>query len=143
MQQKPKGPGLPRSLEAAAVQLGAAGAALLGAGRASAASSASADAGTAQAGSLDELGLDELQARMASGEETSASITRSTWTGSPSAMAASARCWRPTRTRWPRQKRWTGSERREAARPLHGIPCCSRTTSPPRTGCTPPPARWR
>jgi amidase len=77
MQQKPKGPGLSEELSRRRLlQLGAAGAALLGAGRASAASPASPDAGTAQAGSLDELGLDELQARMASGEETSASITQ-------------------------------------------------------------------
>ena len=77
MLRKPKGPGLPEELSRRRLlQLGAAGAALLGAGRVSAASPASPDAGTTQGGSLDEVGLDELQARMASGEETSRSITQ-------------------------------------------------------------------
>ena len=77
MLRKPKGPGLPEELSRRGLlQLGAAGAALLGARRASAASPASPDAGTTQAGLLDEVGLDEPQARMASGEETSRSITQ-------------------------------------------------------------------
>ena len=77
MQRKPKGPGLSEELSRRRLlQLGAAGAALLGAGRASAAPAGSPDAGTGQGGSLDEVGLDELQARMASGEETSRSITQ-------------------------------------------------------------------
>jgi amidase len=77
MQRKPKGPVVPEELSRRQLlQLGAAGAALLGSGRVSAASAASPDAGTAPPGSLDEIGLDELQARMASGAETSRSITQ-------------------------------------------------------------------
>ena len=74
MQRKPDG--VPGELSRRRLlQLGAAGAAFLGARRASAAA-ASPDAGTGEAGSLDEVGLDELQARMASGAETSRSITQ-------------------------------------------------------------------
>jgi amidase len=77
MQRKPKGPVVAEELSRRQLlQLGVAGAALLGSERASAASPASADAGTAPPGSLDEIGLDELQARMASGAETSRSITQ-------------------------------------------------------------------
>ena len=76
MQPKPKGPVLPEEFSRRRLlQLGAAGAALLRAERVAAASSNAPDAG-ASPGSLDEVGLDELQARMASGAETSRSITQ-------------------------------------------------------------------
>ena len=74
MQRKPDG--VPGELSRRRLLLlGAAGTAFLGARRASAAAP-SPDAGTAEAGGLDEVGLDELQARMASGAETSRSITQ-------------------------------------------------------------------
>ena len=77
MQRKPKGPVLPEELSRRRLlQLGVAGAALLGSERASAASASSPDAGAAPTGSLDEIGLDEIQARMASGAETSRSVTQ-------------------------------------------------------------------
>ena len=76
MQPKPKGPVLPEEFSRRRLlQLGAAGAALLRAERVAAASSNAPDAG-ASPGSLDEVGLDEIQARMASGAETSRSITQ-------------------------------------------------------------------
>ncbi len=75
MQRKAKGPGVLEGLSRRSLlQLGVAGAALLG--RESAAAS---DGGTAEVPprtSLDESTLDALQARMASGEETSRSITQ-------------------------------------------------------------------
>src|SRR5215470_18302431 len=75
MQRKPKGP-VPEELSRRQLlQLGAAGAALLGGERVLAASSSAPDAGAP--GSLDEVGLDELRARMASGADTSRSITQS------------------------------------------------------------------
>ena len=75
MQRKPNGPGLPEELSRRRLlQLGVAGAALLGTERASAA--AAPDAGFGPGDRLDEVTLDELQARMASGEETSRSITQ-------------------------------------------------------------------
>src|SRR5262245_20597701 len=73
MQRKPKGP--EELSRRRLLQLGAAGAAFLGGERVLAASGSAPDAGTP--GSLDEVGLDELQARMASGAETSRSITQS------------------------------------------------------------------
>jgi amidase len=74
MQRKPDG--VPGELSRRRLLLlGAAGTAFLGARRASAAAP-SPDAGTGEAGPLDEVGLDELQARMASGAETSRSITQ-------------------------------------------------------------------
>ena len=77
MQRKPKGPAIPEELSRRQLlQLGAAGAALFGSERVLAASPSTPDAGTGDAASLDEIGLDELQARMASGAETSRSITQ-------------------------------------------------------------------
>ncbi len=77
MQRKADGPGVREELSRRRLlQLGVVGTALLSARGAAAASPASADAGAGEAGSLDEVGLDELQARMASGAETSRSITQ-------------------------------------------------------------------
>src|SRR5262250_2175774 len=76
MQRKSDGPAIPEKLSRRRLlHLGAAGAALLGT-PSGLASAASADGGTGEAGSLDEIGVDELQARMASGAETSRSITQ-------------------------------------------------------------------
>jgi amidase len=77
MQRKPNGPGVPEELSRRRLlQLGAAGAAFLGARAAAAAPATPADAGAVESGGLDEVGLDDLQARMASGAETSRSITQ-------------------------------------------------------------------
>ncbi len=75
MQRKVKGPGLLEDLSRRRLlQLGVAGAALLGRDGVSAAPAGQPDAGAGS--SLDEATLDDLQARMASGEETSRSITQ-------------------------------------------------------------------
>jgi amidase len=58
------------------LQLGVASAALLGAERAPAAAAETPASDAGSAGSLDEVGIDELQARMASGAESSKSITQ-------------------------------------------------------------------
>ncbi len=75
MQRKGNGAGLLDLLSRRRLlQLGVAGAALLGGERVAAAPASAADAGAGDA--LDESTLDALQARMASGEETSRSITQ-------------------------------------------------------------------
>ncbi len=77
MRRKPNGPGVPEELSRRQLlQIGAAGAAFLGGRAAPAAPAIPADAGAAESGGLDEVGLDDLQARMASGAETSRSITQ-------------------------------------------------------------------
>ncbi|HZX40825.1 MAG TPA: amidase family protein, partial [Myxococcaceae bacterium] len=75
MQRKGNGPALLDALSRRRLlQLGVAGAALLGGERVTAAPAGGADAGAGD--SLDESTVDALQARMASGEETSRSITQ-------------------------------------------------------------------
>src|SRR5262245_25466524 len=75
MERKPNGPGLPEEISRRRLlQLGVAGAALLGTERVAAA--ATPDAGSVSADRLDEVTVDQLQAWMASGEETSRSITQ-------------------------------------------------------------------
>ena len=75
MQRKAKGPALPEELSRRRLlQLGVAGAALLGREGVAMAQASAPDAGAGA--SLDEATLDQLQARMASGEETSRSITQ-------------------------------------------------------------------
>ena len=75
MQRRWNGPGpLEELSRRRLLQLGVAGAALLGGERATAALAGGTDAGAGA--SLDEMTVDELQARMASGEETSRSITQ-------------------------------------------------------------------
>jgi amidase len=75
MERKPNGPGLPEELSRRRLlQLGVAGAALLRTERTSAA--AAPDAGSASGDRLEEVTVDQLQAWMASGEETSRSITQ-------------------------------------------------------------------
>jgi len=75
MERKGNGPALLDALSRRRLlQLGVAGAALLGGERVTAAPAGGADAGAGD--SLDESTIDALQARMASGEETSRSITQ-------------------------------------------------------------------
>src|SRR5262245_15144000 len=75
MERKPNRPGLPEELSRRRLlQLSVAGAALLGSERVSAA--AAQDAGSTPVDRLDEVTIDQLQAWMASGDETSRSITQ-------------------------------------------------------------------